>query len=138
MKSAFLSRLGGVVFIGMLSSLPGPAMAGEPADRIARVENGLTPRIVPEGRPLKWTLQERMARHRVPGVSIAVINEGKLEWTRGYGTLEAGGAAPVTADTLFQAASISKPVTALANTWAAARIIGPTIFPDTFSRSARH
>lgn len=84
------------------------------ADRIARVESGLAPRIFAEGQPIKWTLQERMARYRVPGVSIAVINDGKLEWARGYGTLEAGGSAPVNAETVFQAASISKPVSAFA------------------------
>ena len=45
--------------------------------------------------------QERMAYYNVPGVSIAVINDGKLEWARGYGTLEAGGSAPVNAETVF-------------------------------------
>lgn len=83
-------------------------------ERIARVESGLAPRLFAEGQPIKWTLQERMAHYRVPGVGIAVINDGKLEWARGYGTLEAGGAAPVNAETVFQAASISKPVSALA------------------------
>jgi CubicO group peptidase (beta-lactamase class C family) len=83
-------------------------------ERIARVEAGLAPRLFAEGQPIKWTLQERMKHHRVPGVGIAVINDGKLEWARGYGTLEAGGAEPVNADTVFQAASISKPVSALA------------------------
>lgn len=83
-------------------------------ERIARVETGLAPRLFAEGSPIKWTLQERMAHYRVPGVSIAVIHDGKIAWARGYGTLEAGGATPVDADTLFQAASISKPVSALA------------------------
>ncbi|MEO5960657.1 MAG: serine hydrolase domain-containing protein, partial [Opitutaceae bacterium] len=83
-------------------------------ERIARVEAGLAPRLFAEGQPIKWTLQERMAHYRVPGVSIAVINDGKIEWARGYGTLEAGGSAPVNAETVFQAASISKPVSALA------------------------
>jgi CubicO group peptidase (beta-lactamase class C family) len=50
----------------------------------------------------------------VPGVSVAVINNGKLEWAKGYGVVEAGGTTPVTPETLFQAASISKPVAALA------------------------
>lgn len=83
-------------------------------ERIARVEASLAPRLFAEGQPIKWTLQERMKHHRVPGVGIAVINDGKLEWARGYGTLEAGGAEPVNAETVFQAASISKPVSALA------------------------
>lgn len=54
-----------------------------------------------------------MEYHNVPGVSIAVINDFELEWARGYGVLELGGDEPITPDTLFQAASISKPVTAV-------------------------
>jgi CubicO group peptidase (beta-lactamase class C family) len=46
-------------------------------------------------------------------VSIAVIHGGKLEWARGFGVTKIGGP-PVTPETLFQAASISKPVTTLA------------------------
>ena len=55
-----------------------------------------------------------MAKYKVPGVSVAVINNGKLEGAKGYGVTEAGGATPITPETLFQAASISKPVAALA------------------------
>ncbi|WP_259772386.1 serine hydrolase domain-containing protein [Pseudoduganella armeniaca] len=54
-----------------------------------------------------------MARLRVPGASVAVIHAGEIEWARGYGVVTPGGA-PVTPSTLFQAASISKPVTAMA------------------------
>ncbi|HVG00158.1 MAG TPA: serine hydrolase domain-containing protein [Chloroflexia bacterium] len=50
----------------------------------------------------------------VPGVSLAVTSHGDIEWSRGYGVLEAGGSAPVTPDTLFQACSVSKAVTAIA------------------------
>jgi CubicO group peptidase (beta-lactamase class C family) len=84
------------------------------AARIQRVENGLlTPVVVAgqagQGRPLT----ERMRELRTPAVSIAVINDGRIEWARAYGTtLAEGGAAPDTAS-LFQAASISKPVAAL-------------------------
>ena len=54
-----------------------------------------------------------MAALHVRGVSIAVIHDGKVEWAKGYGVASIGGA-PVTPETLFQAASISKPVTAMA------------------------
>ena len=112
-KPAFLNavRAFAVVFAPVLWPTPGQASL---AERIARVESGLAPRTFVEGEPIKWALQERMAHYDVPGVSIAVINDGKLEWARGCGTLETGGAAPVTAETVFQAASISKPVSALA------------------------
>ena len=51
---------------------------------------------------------------RVPGASAAVINSYGVEWARGFGVLEMGNNAVVTEDTLFQAASISKPVAAMA------------------------
>jgi len=85
--------------------------------RIKRVENGLipSPGIVVKGQPPgKAGLTERMKTYRVPGVSIAVINGNDIEWEEGYGFLESGGTSPVTPDTLFQAASISKPVAAAA------------------------
>jgi CubicO group peptidase (beta-lactamase class C family) len=51
----------------------------------------------------------------VPGVSVAVIKDFKIEWARGYGVVDAATNAPVTTDTLFQAASISKTVAAMAS-----------------------
>jgi len=47
---------------------------------ISRVENGLLPAIVTKGQDASMKLADRMAFHKVPGVSIAVINGGKLEW----------------------------------------------------------
>ncbi len=58
-------------------------------------------------------LEERMAAYHVPGLSIAVIHNGTIEWAQGFGVVQAGGN-PVTPETLFQAASISKPVAAMA------------------------
>ena len=55
-----------------------------------------------------------MNEHEVPGVSIAVVNDYQLDWAEGFGVLKAGETSPVTPTTLFQAASISKPVAALA------------------------
>lgn len=49
----------------------------------------------------------------VPGVAVAVVEAGAVEWVRGYGVTSVEDVGSVTADTLFQAASISKPVTAL-------------------------
>ena len=90
------------------------ADASRLAQRIERVENGLLPPAVPKGEtPAKMKLADRMKFYKTPGVSIAVINDGRIEWARGYGVLEAGGKEPVTSDTLFQAASISKSLTAM-------------------------
>ncbi len=62
-------------------------------------------------------LSDRMKHHKVPGVSIAVVYRGEIDWAHGYGVRDAsltGEAARVDADTLFQAASISKPLSVLA------------------------
>jgi CubicO group peptidase (beta-lactamase class C family) len=58
-------------------------------------------------------VQELLTKFNVPGVSIAVIKDFKIEWARGYGIADVATGAPVTPDTMFQAASISKPVAAM-------------------------
>ena len=83
--------------------------------RIKRVENGLLPPTRIKGEAATgMKLPDRMQFYKAPAVSIAVINEGRMEWARAYGTLEAGGKVPATVTTVFQAASLSKPVTAMA------------------------
>ena len=84
-------------------------------ERISRVENGLIQPVRIKGETVeKMNLAQRMKHYKVPGVSVAVINNGNVEWAKGYGEKESGTNQPVTADTLFQAASISKPVAATA------------------------
>ncbi len=82
--------------------------ADDLAARIQRVERGLQ-----SSGAAKATIAERMAFYKVPGVSVAVVAGGKIEWARGYGLTAAEGGKPVTPDTLFQAASLSKHVAAM-------------------------
>jgi CubicO group peptidase (beta-lactamase class C family) len=63
------------------------------------------------GRPMK--LHKRMAYYKVPGISFALLDEGEMVWAKGYGLMEAGSGRTVTPDTIFQVASISKPVSAM-------------------------
>lgn len=107
-----------ILLLSLLWLVPAAAF-GQPADSIAQrqraVERSLLPEVVPEGEPLPtFALRERMAHYGVPGVSLAVINDGHVEWAAGYGVKEAGTTDSVVVSTLFQAASISKPVAALA------------------------
>lgn len=55
-----------------------------------------------------------MKFYQVPGLSIAVIEKGRLAWAKAYGVKDIKTQEPVTVDTLFQAASISKAVNAAA------------------------
>jgi CubicO group peptidase (beta-lactamase class C family) len=97
---------------GAQTQTPDPALAA----RIARIENGLLPAVVIKGQPPQssTTIADRMAYHKVPGVSVAFFDHGQILWTRAYGLADVAAKRPVTPDTLFQAASISKPVSALA------------------------
>ena len=60
-------------------------------------------------------LAERMRKHATPGLSIAVVDGGRIAWAKGYGVREQNPkkTSPVTNRTLFQMASISKPVAAV-------------------------
>jgi CubicO group peptidase (beta-lactamase class C family) len=91
-----------------------PAQTPDPVEqRIERIRGSLVPPVVTKDAPAGPSLADRMSALRVPGVSIAVIHDGKIEWARGFGVTRNGGPS-VRPDTLFQAASISKPVTAMA------------------------
>jgi CubicO group peptidase (beta-lactamase class C family) len=97
----------------LLACATAPAFA-DGDDAIARIEQGLRPAVALEGKPVPThTLFDEMRRLHIPGASIAVIHDGKIAWARGYGVASVNGPA-ITPETLFQAASISKPFTALA------------------------
>ena len=84
-------------------------------EQVLRVVNGLRPPVAVKARPVvRWTLEARMKALHVPSVSIAVIDAGRTVWARGFGVMEAGSSDTVTSETLFQAQSISKSVSATA------------------------
>ncbi len=99
--------------------------APEVAARINAVENGLGPRFsisnaaevgitAGTGDQPRSSIRECMEHHGVHGVSVAVISGGKIEWAKGYGNARVEERRRVHARTLFQSASIGKPITALA------------------------
>jgi CubicO group peptidase (beta-lactamase class C family) len=104
------------VFAAVLT-LAGPARAASlsAADlaHIADMETRL-PATGRDGAPVERTLTARMAELKVPGVSVAFIENGNVKWTRAYGVAAAGGTQPITPTTLFQAASMSKAFAATA------------------------
>ena len=62
-----------------------------------------------------FTLRELMDRFHVPGLSVAVIRDFKIDWAKGWGLADVESAVPVNTETMFQAASMSKPVAAMAS-----------------------
>lgn len=83
---------------------------------ISRVENGLV-LMSSSGQP-EWgktsSLEQRMEYYQTPGVSIAVIDDFKLVWSKGYGVRVAGTDEKVTQETLFHAGSVAKTLSAAA------------------------
>jgi CubicO group peptidase (beta-lactamase class C family) len=59
-------------------------------------------------------MADRMAEYDVPAVSVAMLHDGAVVWARAWGTADVESGVPAGQGTLFQAASISKPVAALA------------------------
>jgi CubicO group peptidase (beta-lactamase class C family) len=97
-----------------MATAPAVAQDTTVAARIRRVENGLVPPVVAAGRADQGApIRDRLRALHTPAVSIAVINHGRIEWARAYGTLRADGSVAADTGSLFQAASISKPVATL-------------------------
>lgn len=100
------------------AATPGEATRSARADAInalqAQIERALLPALQVRGEDVHFTLAERMAQLRVPGLSIAVFDQYELVWAKGYGEADVETHESVSDSTLFQAGSISKPVNALA------------------------
>ena len=76
-------------------------------DRIKEVENNLIP-FVPVKGFKGWNILDRMKYYKVQGVSIAVIQDYKIDWAKGYGLADTAKNIAVTTETMFSAGSISK------------------------------
>lgn len=59
---------------------------------------------------LSQHIEEGMKATNVPGLSIALVKNGKIAWRKGFGVKDKATNEPVTNDTMFEAASMSKPV----------------------------
>jgi CubicO group peptidase (beta-lactamase class C family) len=98
----------------MLMAIPAQAAQTAIEQRIERIRSALLPPVLVQGEPIQASdLSSRMRELGVPGVSIAVIHDGRIEWARGFGFVAAHGAA-ITPETLFQTGSIGKPITTVA------------------------
>lgn len=91
------------------------AASADNAERIRRIEENVAVISVGENKPpIKLSLQQVMDAYKIPGLSIAIIDDFQVVSAKGYGFIATGSSTPVTTKTLFQAGSISKPVAATA------------------------
>lgn len=109
-----MAKLRTVTTLTLVVAAAAAIAAQSPADvRIRRIEAGLLPPVILKGQPLRTSkLEEKMRELKIPGVSVAVFDKGRIEWSREWGVADATSGQKVEADTRFQAASLSKPVAA--------------------------
>lgn len=70
-----------------------------PADKIKKIEAEIT----------AW-----MAQHKAPALSVAIVTDDQLRWSKGYGLSDIENNVPTRADTAYRLASIAKSITATA------------------------
>ena len=90
-----------------------PSYNAEIEAQIKKVEQNLGGWVQIQDSANTWSLQQRMAFYKIKGLSIAVVQNYKVVWARGYGWADEGAKKTVTPQTLFQAASISKSLNAI-------------------------
>ena len=63
---------------------------------------------------LEAFIAQELADKDIPALSIAVVDAEDLLWSKGFGSADAAGTRPVTGQTVYRVASVSKLITALA------------------------
>ena len=114
MSSTVLKKISALVLFVLPTILfPSVYFCQQSDSLISKVENGLLPYVLIEGEPT-FNLLDRMDHYKVPGVSIAVIKDFKVIWSKQYGFLDSEIQNPVTEESIFNVGSLSKGVAALA------------------------
>jgi len=112
MRSLTLSIVAGFVITCLSASAQTDSAMLTDSAKVREVENNLVGATQAEGE-VPGTIKDRMAHYRLKGLSVAIIHNYKIEWAKGYGWADEGSRIPVTDQTLFQAASISKSLNAV-------------------------
>jgi serine beta-lactamase-like protein LACTB len=89
-----------VALLGLLALKAKPTEAPRPTEPPAAVVEAA---LVPE-----------MERLGIPGLTVALVVNGELVWTKGFGNADLENAVAARADTVYRIASLSKPITAVA------------------------
>ncbi|MFB7449748.1 serine hydrolase [Streptomyces sp. NPDC056194] len=93
--------------VGAASPGPTPPPTPPPAQPPPQLDDADVQRAVDR---LDGVVRDAMKRTGVPGVAVAVVHDGKVIHLKGYGVRKTGESAAVDADTVFQLASVSKPI----------------------------
>ena len=106
-----------LLVVGFLAAVSGSVLAETQNPDIAAFETQILELSFSEAGVVQTSdtshLGERMEEYNSPGVCVTVVENSSTLWTKGYGVLRADRSDAVTDQTLFQAGSVSKTVTAL-------------------------
>ena len=103
----FLARTTQAVVGFPLLSVAGRAVLNSDARASAADQNTRVASLVSH---LERQIPSWMQEAAVPGLGICIISNAHVAWQRGFGVRDRDSKAPVKADTMFEAASMSKPV----------------------------
>ena len=112
------ARLKAVTLAAALITMPAVHSAHWPmpqADdpRIKAFEDNIfSERDEDQGQPSPQSIADSLLDRRVPGASVAIIEDGRIIWSKGYGTKLVGSGEAVDADTVFSVGSVSKMINA--------------------------
>jgi len=118
MKPSMKSRLAVAFSIGLYGlAVPAPTVPGQ--ERAGAAQQPFTPpraeaKGASDAARLEPIITRLMKDGDVPGLSIALVRDGELVWHQGFGVKNAKTKEPVNETTVFEAASLSKPVFAYA------------------------
>ncbi|MBV6656114.1 MAG: beta-lactamase family protein [Mameliella sp.] len=87
----------------------------EDKDRKTELENGIRGKVKFEEEPENFSsIYSKMSEYKIPALSLAVINHGEIEWADIYHNPDFKAIQELDCSSIFQAASLSKPVTFMA------------------------
>lgn len=95
-----------------LSSVYAQALDADDPRIVAFEHNVIAISEIGQENPSFHTIEERLAFHGVPGAAVAIIDDGAVVWSKGYGVLQTGDDTGVNPETLFSAGSVSKMINA--------------------------
>ncbi|MCX5306994.1 serine hydrolase [Streptomyces sp. NBC_00160] len=102
-----LGAAGATVLLTAAVALPATAAPTPPPAPKPQISDAAVDKAVAR---LDRTVEDMMRRTGVPGVAVAVVHDDKVVHIKGYGLRRTGESAKVGPDTVFQLASVSKPV----------------------------
>ncbi len=103
MKNKYLNFFVGLFVFLFVLSIPGAVFPQDTPPLLVNKDPGV---IISE---LETLIPKLMEKGRIAGLQIALIRDGKIVWSKGFGVKNIDSKEPVTGETIFEAASLTKP-----------------------------